>query len=71
MGFQVSTTRLHADRDGARWRCFEIARAGVTRTVCEQLRDRDGAHWTDVSSWYWAATLERTEGPWLVTTVAR
>jgi hypothetical protein len=71
MGYQVSATRLHADRDGSRWRCFEVKRAGVTRSVCEQLRDREGTHWTDVSSWYWSATLEQTEGPWLVTTIAR
>lgn len=71
MGFEVSATRVHADRDGARWRCFEVTRNGTTRSVCEQLRDREGAHWTDVSSWYWAATLQRTEGPWLVTTVAQ
>jgi hypothetical protein len=71
LGFEVGATRIHADRDGANWRCFEATRAGTTRSVCEQLRDTDGVYWTDVSSWYWAATLHRTRGPWLVTTIAR
>jgi hypothetical protein len=26
--------------------------------------------WTDASSWYWAAILGRTRGPWLAVTVA-
>jgi hypothetical protein len=71
MGYTVTATRIHADRDGARWRCFEVTRGETTRSVCEQLRDTDGTHWTDVSSWYWAAILQRTRGPWLVTTLAQ
>jgi len=70
LGYEVSATRIHADRDGARWRCFEVTRDGKTHSACEQLRDADGAHWTDVSSWYWDATLQKTHGPWLAVTVA-
>jgi len=69
LGYDVGATRIHADRDGSRWRCFEVTRNGRTHSVCEQLRDLEGAHWTDVSSWYWAATLGETRGPWLVVTV--
>ena len=69
-GYDVSAATIRADRDGARWRCFSARKDGRERRVCEQVRDAEGAHWTDVSSWYWAATLGRTDGPWLVTTVS-
>jgi hypothetical protein len=69
-GYDVSPPTIRADRDGVRWRCFAARKNGRGRRVCEQVRDAEGAHWTDVSSWYWAATLDRTTGPWLVTTVS-
>jgi len=69
-GFSVSESKIHADRDGVRWRCFGAGKNGARREVCEQVRDAEGAHWSDISSWYWAATLDRTTGPWLVTTVS-
>ncbi|HEX6398070.1 MAG TPA: hypothetical protein VFZ95_11645 [Steroidobacteraceae bacterium] len=69
-GFEVGGSKIRADRDGRRWRCFEVTRGGVTRQVCEQIRDGEGASYTDVSSWYWDATLNQTAAPWLVVTVA-
>lgn len=69
-GFEIAPSRIRADRDGGRWRCFAATRGGTTRQVCEQIRDAEGAHFTDVSSWYWDATLRRTQAPWLVITVA-
>jgi hypothetical protein len=69
-GYAVGVPTIHADRDGVRWRCFAVRKDGRSRLVCEQVRDTEGAHWTDVSSWYWAATFDRTRGPWLVTTVS-
>jgi hypothetical protein len=69
-GYDVSPSRIRSDRDGSRWRCFAASRAGATRQVCEQIRDREGAYFTDVSSWYWDATLQHTQAPWLVITVA-
>lgn len=69
-GFQVAASKIRVDRDGRRWRCFEVTRDGLTRQVCEQIRDAEGASYTDVSSWYWDATLQRTQAPWLVVTVA-
>jgi hypothetical protein len=69
--YATSTPRIRADRNGARWRCFDERHdGGDTNEICEQLRDTEGAHWTDVSAWYRAATLHRTAGPWLVITVA-
>jgi hypothetical protein len=69
-GFELGASNIHADRDGNRWRCFAATRAGVSRRVCEQIRDTEGAQYTDVSSWYWDATLQRSAAPWLVITVA-
>jgi hypothetical protein len=69
-GFSVGESKIRADRDGVRWRCFGAGKNGARREVCEQVRDAEGMHWSDVSSWYWAATLDRTTGPWLVTTVS-
>lgn len=70
-GFEVAAPRVRAADDGGRWRCFTATRGGESREVCEQIRDSDGRHFTDVSSWYWAATLDSASRPWLVTTVAR
>jgi hypothetical protein len=70
-GYELSQSRIHDDADGTLWRCFTARKDGRAREVCEQLRDLEGTHFTDVSSWYWAATLRQTTGPWLVTTVSR
>jgi hypothetical protein len=70
-GYELSESKIRADGDGTQWRCFTARNGGRERSVCEQLRDLEGAHFTDVSSWYWSATLGRTTGPWLVTTVSR
>ena len=70
LGYSVSTPRIVADNDGGRWRCFAATRKDAAHEVCEQLQDLEGRRWTDVSAWYWAAVLERSRGPWLVTTAA-
>jgi hypothetical protein len=70
LGFAVSAARIVTDNDGARWRCFGATRTDAAHEVCEQLQDLEGQRWTDVSAWYWAAVLERSRGPWLVTTAA-
>lgn len=70
LGYVIAASQIVTDGELAQWRCFTARRDGEARQVCEQLRDREGNRWTDVSAWYWAATLQRSEGPWLVTTVA-
>jgi hypothetical protein len=69
-GYQIRESRIMEDRERATWRCFSATRSEGTREVCENIRDAE-RRWTDVSSWYWAATLKRSEGPWLVTTIAQ
>lgn len=71
LGYKVSDARIVTDEDHTQWRCFAARRDGDAKQVCEQLQDRDGRRWTDVSAWYWSAALNQSEGPWLVTTVAR
>ena len=70
LGYNVSPPRIVADSDGARWRCFAATRKEAAHEVCEQMQDLEGQRWTDVSAWYWAAVLEKSRGPWLVTTAA-
>jgi hypothetical protein len=70
LGYQIKAARIVEDGERSHWRCFEVSRGGGQHQVCEQIRDPDGLRWTDTSTWYWAALLERTHGPWLVTTVA-
>jgi hypothetical protein len=70
LGYTVDTSRIVTDADRARWRCFKASRKQDAREVCEQLQDQEGGRWTDVSAWYWAALLQQSNGPWLVTTAS-
>lgn len=70
LGYRVERPRVMTDADGTRWGCFSAERDGRMLEVCERIHDREGASWTDVSAWYWAALLGRTRGPWLAVTVA-
>jgi hypothetical protein len=70
LGYEPAESRIVADRDGAPWRCFTARRTDGERVVCEHIRDGADQRWTDVSSWYWAATLKRSQSPWLITTIA-
>jgi hypothetical protein len=45
--------------------CFIARRDGRAFLACEQVRDEEGRSWPDVSSWYWAALLGTSSGPWL------
>ncbi|HZY18800.1 MAG TPA: hypothetical protein VFE82_09975 [Ramlibacter sp.] len=70
LGWRVGEQRLQLDRDGATWRCFEVERQGRRQRVCERIVDADGRGFTDASSWYWAAVLGQSHGPWQAFTVA-
>lgn len=70
LGWRTADARLEADAQGQRWRCFAAERAGARVRVCERIVDAQGAAFTDTSSWYWAALLGRSRGPWRAITVA-
>lgn len=68
-GFRVRPRPVRRDRAGDRWGCFGASRRDQHLVVCERIHDESGASWTDVSSWYWEALLERSQGPWWAITV--
>jgi hypothetical protein len=69
LGYRVDTPRAVKDGKDVLWSCFGAERDGESYRVCERIYDRKGGAWTDVSSWYWAAILGRTERPWYALTV--
>jgi hypothetical protein len=70
LGYRIADERLERTADATLQRCFVAARAGTRLRVCETIRDADGRVYTDASSWFWAAALARSRGPWLATTTA-
>jgi hypothetical protein len=69
LGYSVTEAKVR-DIDGERWSCFQASKAGLTRNVCERIHDETGRAWTDASSWYWSALLNRSRAPWWAITVA-
>jgi hypothetical protein len=69
-GYTVRPEPIYMDDMGARWGCFEACRRGERLLVRERIVDAEGNAWSDASSWYWAALLGRSEGPWWAVTVA-
>ena len=70
LGWRIAHARLQRDERDALWRCFEAERAGQRLRVCERIVDAQGRTFTDGSSWYWAALLQQSRGPWTALTVA-
>ncbi len=69
-GYKIKPVPIRRDSEGRLWGCV-IAKRGEKRLrVCEIVFDENGSSWSDVSSWYWAAVLNRTKGPWWAMTVA-
>jgi hypothetical protein len=71
LGYRIADARLERDRHARLWRCFTGTRDGQALRVCERIVDAAGQSYTDASSWYWAATLGHSTGPWQALTVAR
>ena len=70
LGYRVGATRLERDAQQRLWRCFEAQAADGSRLrVCERIAGEDGSAFIDPSSWYWAASLGRSSGPWQAVTV--
>ncbi|HEU4710156.1 MAG TPA: hypothetical protein VFS76_01260 [Pyrinomonadaceae bacterium] len=70
VGFSVRPLPLHVDADGARWSSFIATRGNERLRVRERIYTDTGESWSDVSSWYWAALQETSDGPWWAITVA-
>lgn len=71
LGYRIADARLERDDDGLLWRCFVAERDGRGVRVCERIVDASGQAFADASSWFWAAQLQRSTGPWQAITVAR
>ncbi len=70
-GFELETQPIRRGHGGKLWGCVLARRDGKVYRVCERIYDTATQQsWYDVSSWYWAARLGRTTGPWWTVTVA-
>ncbi len=69
LGFSVKWLPMLIDKDGSRWSTFEADKATEQLVIRERITDSKNASWSDVSSWYWAATMQRTHAPWWAATV--
>ena len=71
LGYRIAAPRLELDAQQRRWRCFDAERNGRRLRVCERIVDAGGREYTDSSSWFWAALLGRSTGPWQALTVTQ
>ena len=71
LGYRIDQAQLERDAQQRLWRCFVAEREGRRLRVCERIVDAQGQAYTDASSWFWAAELGRSIGPWQAITTAR
>lgn len=71
LGYRIQQAQLQRDAQQRLWRCFIAERGGQRQRVCERIVDADGQAFTDASSWFWAAQLGQSSGPWQAVTTAR
>lgn len=64
LGYRIEHTALQRDTDARLWRCFVAERDGAGVRVCERIVDAHGRGFVDASSWFWAASLGQSSGPW-------
>jgi hypothetical protein len=68
LGYRIEHTQLNTDGEARLWRCFVAERNGERVRVCERIVDAQGRGFVDASSWFWAATLGQSNGPWRAVT---
>jgi hypothetical protein len=71
LGYRIEQARLERDAEQRLWRCFLAVQGGRKLRVCERIVDANGQAYTDASTWFWAAQLGRSTGPWQAITTAR
>jgi hypothetical protein len=71
LGYRIVQAQLERDAQQRVWRCFIAEREGRRTRVCERIVDARGQAYTDASSWFWAAQLGQSTGPWQAVTTAR
>jgi hypothetical protein len=70
IGYTIEPRPLVKDQQGNSWGSFVATKRNSVLKIQERIYDEHGNHWTDVSSWYWAALFGKTQGPWWAVTVA-
>lgn len=70
IGYAIADAHLERDAQQQLWRCFIAERGGQRLRVCERIVDAKGEVFTDASSWFWAAALGQSTGPWRAVTIA-
>lgn len=65
IGYEIAPAPMRLAPGRGPASCFTARRGGRAFLACEQVRDPEGRSWPDVSSWYWAALLGTSRGPWL------
>lgn len=71
LGYRIAQAQLERDAQDRLWRCFVAERDGRRLRVCERIVDAQGQAYTDASSWFWAAQLGQSTGPWQAITTAK
>ncbi|MDH3346708.1 MAG: hypothetical protein OEM02_01220 [Desulfobulbaceae bacterium] len=71
-GYTVQTRPLLVDSRGNHW-AQNLAQQNGKKTleIRERIYDEQNNSWSDSSSWYWAALLKRTHGPWWAVTISK
>ena len=64
LGYHIDHTDLQREGEARLWRCFVAERDGERVRVCERIVDARGQQFIDASSWFWAALLGHSSGPW-------
>lgn len=63
-GYEIKYLPAYTDHQGLRWGACEASRGAERMQIHERIFDNRDHSWTDVSTWYWAALMGRTTGPW-------
>ncbi len=71
LGYRILQAQLERDAQAQLWRCFIAEHGSHSLRVCERIVDAKGQTFTDASSWFWAAQLGQSTGPWQAITTAR
>jgi hypothetical protein len=69
LGYEIRPAPIFAAADGSHWAASNAHRGADRLCVRERIVDATGHEWTDVSAWFWAATLGHSAGPWWAITV--
>jgi len=64
LGYNITWKPLTTDKQGVQHSCYTAEKDGKGVSIRERIYDDAGGNWTDISSWYWAALLGKTKGPW-------